>query len=174
MPTVNFRISNCFSVLATVGIVVCSAACGSAAPVQPQIVQQVRANDGVATRPAPATPRVQEDADHCVPEAAVHFAFDSTNLDSSGRDKLAAAAACMRQDSDKHMTITGMTDPRGTEEYNLALGERRAQVTAGYLTTMGVESNRIAKRSYGEEHARGQDESSWSHDRRAEISVQSR
>jgi peptidoglycan-associated lipoprotein len=61
-----------------------------------------------------------------------------------------------------------MTDPRGTEEYNLALGERRAQAVTRYLSALGVESS-LKARSVGEEMAAGDEDQGWARDRRAEL-----
>jgi len=62
-----------------------------------------------------------------------------------------------------------MADPRGTEEYNLALGERRAQSAAKYISTINTGQTAISVRSVGEEYASGEDEESWANDRRAEF-----
>jgi len=64
--------------------------------------------------------------------------------------------------------LTGLTDPRGTEEYNLALGDRRAQAAKKYLDTLGLESTMSAS-SMGEELATGSDEATWGRDRRVEF-----
>lgn len=101
----------------------------------------------------------------------VYFAFDSSELDSRARSTLETNARCLQQRTGT-ARVTGMTDPRGTEEYNLALGDRRARQTSQYLTNMGVEQGRMSVRSVGEEQASGRDESSWAQDRRAELQVQ--
>ena len=64
--------------------------------------------------------------------------------------------------------MTGLTDPRGTEEYNLALGDRRAQSAKKYLESLGVDASLTAS-SMGEELATGSEESSWSRDRRVDF-----
>jgi peptidoglycan-associated lipoprotein len=99
---------------------------------------------------------------------AVYFDYDSSNLDQSSRDKLSTAAACIKQRSIKAVHVTGMTDPRGTEEYNLALGDRRAQSAKKYLQSLGIQAQ-LSASSMGEEQARGTDESGWSRDRRADL-----
>lgn len=99
----------------------------------------------------------------------VYFAFDSSNLESSARDAIAKNAQCIREKSMSGVRITGHTDPRGTEEYNLALGDRRARSVAQYLTSLGVEGGKLQSTSMGEEMARGEDESGWSRDRRVEF-----
>ena len=99
---------------------------------------------------------------------ALYFAFDSDELDQSSRDKLSAAASCIKQRGINAVHLTGLTDPRGTEEYNLALGDRRAQSTHKFLTSLGVEAQ-LSHSSMGEELATGTDDASWSHDRRVDL-----
>jgi peptidoglycan-associated lipoprotein len=71
--------------------------------------------------------------------------------------------------------IAGHTDERGSDEYNLALGQRRAAAVKAYLVQRGIADARIATASYGEEHpiAQGNDESAWSQNRRAEFDITS-
>jgi len=98
----------------------------------------------------------------------VYFAFDSSDLDTSAREKLASNASCLRERGISGVHLTGFTDPRGTEEYNLALGDRRASSAKKYLKSLGVEGD-IAHSSVGEEMAQGTDESGWARDRRVEF-----
>ena len=101
---------------------------------------------------------------------AVYFDYDSSNLDQRSRDTLAQDARCLQQQS-AGAQITGMADPRGTEEYNLALGEGRARTVHRYLTQLGVDEQRATFRSMGEEMATGEDEAGWARDRRADVEV---
>jgi peptidoglycan-associated lipoprotein len=101
----------------------------------------------------------------------VYFAFDDHNLDATGRSTLEANARCIRERNIQNVLITGMCDPRGTEEYNMALGDRRARSTRDHLQRLGIDRQRIATRSVGEEQATGYDEASWARDRRAEITI---
>lgn len=107
----------------------------------------------------------------CVVET-VYFAFDSSDLDSSAQAALQEAADCYRgqQDSGVSLLITGACDPRGTEEYNIALGERRAQAVRSYLISLGMDGSRISTNSVGEEMATGTDEAGWARDRHASAS----
>ena len=77
-----------------------------------------------------------------------------------------SGAQCVQQNNPGPMHVTGYADPRGTEEYNLALGDRRARAVRQYLGSLGVN---VTSSSRGEEDATGTDEGSWSNDRRAEI-----
>ena len=101
----------------------------------------------------------------CVVET-VYFAFDSAELDSSSRAALQEAVECFRgQGSGASLLLSGAADPRGTEEYNIALGERRAQAVRSYLTSLGLDGNSISTTSVGEEMATGTDEAGWARDR---------
>jgi peptidoglycan-associated lipoprotein len=99
----------------------------------------------------------------------VYFAFDDHNLDDTARRTLEANARCMQERDVRHVLITGMCDPRGTEEYNMALGDRRARSVRDHLQRLGIDRSRMTTRSVGEEQATGQDEVGWARDRRAEI-----
>jgi peptidoglycan-associated lipoprotein len=99
----------------------------------------------------------------------VRFAYDSDALDTAARDVLQSNALCLRQRGTESADVVGMTDPRGTEEYNLALGERRAVSTRRFLAALGVAEARLSVRSVGEEMAAGQDEATWASDRRSEL-----
>lgn len=99
----------------------------------------------------------------------VYFQFDESNLDDGARSALEANQRCMQERTIGSVMITGMCDPRGTEEYNMALGDRRARATRDHLQRLGVERRAMQTRSVGEEQATGSDESGWSRDRRADI-----
>ncbi len=102
----------------------------------------------------------------------IYFAFDSSDLDSSARAALQAAVECYRGQPDPGLSLllTGAADPRGTEEYNIALGERRAQAVRSYLVSLGLDSSRISTTSVGEEMASGTDEAGWARDRNVSAS----
>jgi peptidoglycan-associated lipoprotein len=97
----------------------------------------------------------------------VYFEFDSSELDSSARSALQEAVECYhsRQDSGLSLLLTGAADPRGTEEYNIALGESRAQAVRRYLISLGLEGSSVSTTSVGEEMATGTDEGGWARDR---------
>jgi peptidoglycan-associated lipoprotein len=103
----------------------------------------------------------------------VYFAFDSDHLDDAAKKALDNNAKCVQQRKLDTVRITGHTDPRGTEEYNLALGDRRARSTAGYLRALiGGDKVQIPTTSVGEEMARGTDETTWAQDRKADVQSQ--
>ena len=102
----------------------------------------------------------------------VYFAFDSSTLDDENRAIVEAHAAHLAGNTGIKVHLEGHGDERGTREYNLALGERRAQTVERVMRALGVAGNRISTASYGEEKpvAAGHDESAWRQNRRVEIS----
>ncbi|MFW6051160.1 MAG: OmpA family protein [Myxococcota bacterium] len=100
---------------------------------------------------------------------AVYFDFDSADLQSNARDQIQANVECMREKDIESVHLTGYTDPRGTEEYNLALGDRRARSVRKYMSDLGISADDIGVSSMGEEMASGTDEESWARDRKVEF-----
>lgn len=102
----------------------------------------------------------------------VYFEFDSAELDSASRTSIQEAVECYRgQNPDVNLLLTGAADPRGTEEYNIALGERRGRAVRGYLTSLGLDGSQISVTSVGEEMASGTDEAGWARDRNVSASA---
>lgn len=99
----------------------------------------------------------------------VFFAFDSSALDSTAREVLTRQAQWLNQNPGVTVTIEGHTDERGTREYNLALGARRAQAARDFLVAQGVAASRLRTVSFGKERpvALGSDEMSWAQNRRS-------
>lgn len=81
----------------------------------------------------------------------VHFGFDSYELDEQARAALRENAAWLKENGSQKVEVEGHCDERGTVEYNLALGAKRARATKDYLVTLGVSSDRLTTISYGEE-----------------------
>jgi peptidoglycan-associated lipoprotein len=106
----------------------------------------------------------------------VYFAYDDYNLDEAARDELARAAAYLSKHPTTTIVLEGHTDDRGTPEYNLALGNQRAQTCQRFLGRLGIEEARMRVVSYGEERpaVEGEGEAAWGKNRRVEIVVQSR
>jgi peptidoglycan-associated lipoprotein len=104
----------------------------------------------------------------------IFFDFDSDEIKGENAKILSANAECAntKDNASKKIVIKGYTDPRGTEEYNLSLGDRRAQVVRDYMTRLGLDPARVRIFSVGAEFAVGGDESGWQKDRRAEISFE--
>jgi peptidoglycan-associated lipoprotein len=104
----------------------------------------------------------------------VFFALDSSSLSAEARAILDRQAEWMGKYGNTKVTIEGHADERGTREYNLALGERRATAVRNYLVAKGVAASRISTVSYGKERpeALGSNEESWARNRRGVTSVQ--
>lgn len=101
----------------------------------------------------------------------IYFDFDRYTLRDDARRVLDANAEILRSNLSMNIVIEGHCDERGTDEYNLALGERRAQAAREYLVRLGIDPSRISVISYGEERpvAPGHDEESWALNRRGEF-----
>ena len=99
----------------------------------------------------------------------VFFATNKSTLTTASRDTLRKQAAWMRKKKKVSVTVEGHADERGTREYNLALGERRANAAKDYLMTYGISSNRISVISYGKERPvnNGSSPLAWSQNRRS-------
>jgi len=99
----------------------------------------------------------------------VFFDLDSSTINEAGRETLDRQAAWLNQYPSITVTIEGHTDERGTREYNLALGDRRANAVKNYLVALGVSPNRLLTLSYGEERPvdPGVGEAAWAQNRRA-------
>ena len=103
----------------------------------------------------------------------IYFNLDSNDLSDSARDILTKNAAVLMKDTSAKIRIEGNCDERGSAEYNLALGERRAKAAQQYIVTLGVKPDRLAIVSYGKEKpaAQGSDEAAWAKNRRDEFVV---
>ena len=99
----------------------------------------------------------------------VYFGLDQYDIDAEDQATLQSQAAYLRQYPNVRVTIEGHADERGTREYNLALGDRRANAAKNYLASLGIDAGRINTISYGKERpeALGSDEASWARNRRA-------
>jgi len=105
----------------------------------------------------------------------IYFNFDNSDLSQAARNTLSRnAEILLKAQSAARLKIEGHCDERGSAEYNLALGERRAKAAQKYLTTMGVQPERLAIVSYGKERpaVQGNNESAWAKNRRDEFIIQ--
>ncbi len=147
-----------------------SASTTAATPPAPAPVQSAPPT-AATTTPAPsstARPAVQDFA--AVPELAdVFFDFDKYDIRPGDAKTLDANANWLKSNPNHLVLIEGHCDERGTNEYNLALGERRAKSTMNYLVSQGVQANRITIISYGEERPQctEHNEACWAKNRRA-------
>jgi peptidoglycan-associated lipoprotein len=132
-------------------------------------------------RPVPPEPMLDDpiasrdigDINKNSPFQPVFFALDSSEIDAAGQQVLNANAEILKKYPTWVITIEGHADERGTAEYNLALGDRRAVSARTYLVSLGIPADRIKTVSYGKEFPfdPGHDESAWSKNRRAHFVV---
>ena len=145
-------------------------ACASKAPKElpPAPVASV-ATEAPVTPQGP-TPGSQADfAAQMMGQDTIYFDTDRYNVDTQDAASLTAQAQWLQRYPNKRATVEVHADERGTREYNLALGERRANAAKNYLVSLGVDAARITTVSYGKERpvALGSDEQSWAQNRRA-------
>ena len=145
-------------------------ACSHAPPPAPAAAQET------APPPAPpATPAKPVEAAQPVQArtepASIYFAFDSWALSPEARNTLQSFFDAMQKRADLHVRIEGNCDERGTGEYNLALGQRRAEAAKKYLLNLGLAGSRITAISNGKEKPRnpGHDEAAWQENRRDDL-----
>ena len=142
--------------------------------------QVVKAEESI-TKPPEEAPKKEEP----VPQAVraedierqiqpIHFDFDKYEIRSGDAEILKENSRILNENPSLKVKIEGHCDERGSVEYNLALGERRAKAARDYLVTLGIEKQRLSTISYGEERPAdpGHDESAWEKNRRDEFRVQ--
>lgn len=136
--------------------------------------------EAVSEQPAPSTSQAQEKVapvsqagELRVSLEKIYFDFDSSTLSNEARNKLAKNAEFMKKDPDVKVQIEGHCDERGSDEYNLALGEKRARAAKQYLTSMGIPADHLSVISYGKEKPANPDhnQAAWAHNRRDEFVV---
>ncbi len=124
-----------------------------------------------APAPAPSGPTPGSRADFLasVSSDRVFFELDKSDIADSEKATLQSQAAWLAKYPNVRVTIEGHADERGTREYNLALGERRANAAKNFLASLGVDASRLTTISYGKERpdAVGSDEAAWAKNRRA-------
>jgi peptidoglycan-associated lipoprotein len=164
----------------TISMVALLSACGKkAAPPAPVVPPQTQTQvppkaptgptvDTGAVSASNITPGSLQDLIATVGSDRVFFAYDGADLDSGAQDQLRRQSEWMQKNSSVRITIEGHCDERGTREYNLALGDRRAESVRGYLVSLGVSGGRVATISYGKERpdAVGSDDESYAKNRR--------
>lgn len=112
-----------------------------------------------------------QDPGNILSRRSIYFDFDTYTVKSEYRDLVLAHAAYLRERPDAQVLLQGNTDERGSREYNLALGQRRASGVKDILLLSGAREQQVEAVSLGEEkpHALGSDESSWAENRRTDI-----
>jgi peptidoglycan-associated lipoprotein len=125
-----------------------------------------------AAKPAPA-PMAAPAASGMIMQEDIFFEFDKSTLTPAAQDNLMRKAAWLRDNSDATVTIEGHCDERGTNEYNLALGDRRADSAKAFLVDLGISASRLTTISYGEERplCMQQNEECWAKNRRGHFVI---
>ena len=131
----------------------------------PPVVQGPTTGGGVGT----VTPGSAADFKRSVTSDTVNFGLDTYDIDATARAILDTQVDWLQRYPNVNVTVEGHCDERGTREYNLALGDRRANAAKNYLVARGIAPSRITTISYGKERpiALGSDEASWAANRRA-------
>ena len=144
-------------------------ACSHAQPAPPPAAAENVSQPAPAPAPEPVATPVAPPPD--IAAASVYFDYDSSDLTPATRDVLQALFQEAQKQPDRDIRVEGNCDERGTREYNLALGQRRADAAKQYLVNLGVDGSRITAISYGKERPRtlGDDESAWKENRRDDL-----
>ena len=157
-------------------VMLCAAlsACASKPPKElpPPPPSSIAAGAAANANTMPQPPRPGSQADFLATmmgKDTIHFAYDKYNIDPVAVEALQSQARWLTRYPYKHATIEGHTDERGTREYNLALGERRANAAKNYLVSLGVDASRLNVISYGKERPidPASNEEAWAKNRRA-------
>jgi len=185
------HLAGCFAVAAALTAAACG---GKQEPLTPQ--PEPPSSEAAAQTPAPPAPGPQtarqplpvppqpladdrvsskslDDLNRDSPLRPVFFGYDSADLDDVAQQVAQANASLLRTNPTWVVTIEGHSDERGTAEYNLALGERRAMSVKAYLVSLGIPADRLRVVSYGKEFPfdPGHDESAWAKNRRGHFVV---
>ena len=136
---------------------------------QKKAVSQAKAPEPApAPAPEPAPAPAAKPAEWNISQNNIYFEFDKSRLTPMAQDTLMRHAAWLRENPDATVTIEGHADERGTNEYNLALGDRRADSAKDFLVDLGIDAKRLTTISYGEERplCMDQTEECWAKNRR--------
>lgn len=144
---------------------------------QPEAVQQPKAPEKISEKKAESVMSSDITSEYAEGKegmfADIMFEYDKYDVKESYKSELQAVAAWMTKNSSAKVSVEGNCDERGTNEYNLALGDRRAKAVKDYLVSLGVLSSRIETISYGEEKplCTEQSEECWAKNRRAHLVI---
>jgi peptidoglycan-associated lipoprotein len=148
------------------------AACSHAEPAPTRVATpQPIAQPTPVSAAAPVAPPAPAPLPAAPVRAAVYFSFDSSELSSESQSTLQATSDQAQAYSADGIRIEGNCDERGSREYNIALGQRRADAAKRYLINLGVDASRVTAISYGKERPRalGHDEAAWRQNRRDDV-----
>jgi peptidoglycan-associated lipoprotein len=144
----------------------------------PKPVEKKEVTESFPTQPVTQAPITEPSVDELNRQKVlrtVYFDYDKSDLTDATRQTLQSNAEWLKQNPKRKIVIEGHCDERGTIEYNLALGQRRAAAVRGYLESLGIDSARLRVVSYGKERPLdpGHTEDAWSRNRRAEFLIES-
>lgn len=158
-------------------------ACASNPPPEPEpaprpsetaVVTPPRVSPPPSPPPAPSGPTAGSRADFAAKATdRVYFDYDQYNLDDADRRSLASQVAWLKQYPASRVQIEGHADERGTKDYNIALGARRAEAVVSYLKAQGIAADRISSISFGKDKPLdpGHDEAAWARNRNAYTNI---
>ena len=174
------RFKNLTDHLISISLAAGLAACSGAQP-KPDAQEKAETKPAVteAAKPAPASDTNAqgqaelEKAMEALRNVSVFFEFDSATLTSEAKDKLSAVGTVLGKYPDLKVRIEGNCDERGSEQYNLALGQRRADAAKRYLASMGAHDKQLTAISFGDQKpkATGHDEEAWRQNRRDDLTA---
>jgi peptidoglycan-associated lipoprotein len=166
-------------VLVAASVVTLSTACGGAKPADarnapaPATASAPAAQDGRSAAPGPTQVSISDEIrTRCgIPDEDAYFAFDSSRLRAQDRTPLDLVARCFTNGplAGRSVKLVGRADPRGMSEYNLTLGQSRADSVGSYLSAHGMDKGKTRTTSRGAMDATGTDETSWQQDRRVDV-----
>ena len=143
--------------------------------VTPEVVSQPQEQPAPQPAPEVKAPEAPVETKEVVSILeTVYFDFDKSDLSEQSKQTIAKNAEIFKKNNpNSKLTLEGNTDSRGSAEYNLALGERRAKAVQKYMTTLGISKDKLSVTSYGEEKpaVAGENEEAWSKNRRVDFVV---
>jgi peptidoglycan-associated lipoprotein len=162
----------------SLGLALVLLACSSQkkSPTTPTAPPRLEASAGSSDSVARPASSEAKEAPEPVPKLSfgpVYFGYDDALLSDAARAELQRAGDLLNAHADLRVLLTGHTDERGTDEYNVALGEERARVCRDYLSRLGVDGERIRTLSYGESRpaVAASNEAAWARNRRVELQL---
>jgi peptidoglycan-associated lipoprotein len=162
------KLAIALAAVSTIGLAACSKKAPEELPPPPQ--QTTPTPPPAPTGPAAAAPGTQAHFLQAMQgQDTIYFDTDKYDIDAQDQAALRAQAQYMAQYAQIRATVEGHADERGTRDYNLALGERRANAAKNYLVSLGVPANRLTTVSYGKERPKavGSNEAAYAQNRRA-------
>lgn len=156
------------AILAVVAAMILTSACGSKKKSGDGVDVAANPDAGIATKEM-AFDATGSDSGSIAGLSSIYFDYDQANINTDARKQLAANAEWIKNNNNVSVQVEGHCDARGTVEYNIALGERRALAVKNYLVSLGIDGKRLSVISYGKERpmVQGDSEDAYAKNRRA-------